>query len=153
MKQRLMIARALWHQPPVLFLNEPTRGLDPIAAGGVRRTIEQLGRQGTAILLTTHLLEEADQLCQRLSFIVNGRLVAGGTPPQLGLSHGQRALLVTLADPSQPGQMMEVRLRMDDPDDQARLTGWQAEGNVLSVHSQEATLEEVFLNVAGIRPA
>jgi ABC-2 type transport system ATP-binding protein len=63
MKQRLMIARALLHKPPVLFLDEPTRGLDPIAAREVRKEIEQLRQEGTTILLTTHLLEDADQLC------------------------------------------------------------------------------------------
>jgi ABC-2 type transport system ATP-binding protein len=65
MKQRLMIARALLHDPPVLFLDEPTRGLDPLAAREVRLAIEQLCQEGKTILLTTHLLEEADRLCGR----------------------------------------------------------------------------------------
>jgi ABC-2 type transport system ATP-binding protein len=96
MKQRLMIARALLHKPPVLFLDEPTRGLDPITARDIRGTIEQLRQEGTTILLTTHLLEEADHLCQHLSFIVNGLLVASGTPRDLKLSHGKRSVVLAI---------------------------------------------------------
>jgi ABC-2 type transport system ATP-binding protein len=153
MKQRLMIARALLHKPPVLFLDEPTRGLDPIAAREVRGTIEQLRDEGTTILLTTHLLEEADQLCQHLSFIVSGRLVASGTPRDLKLAHGKRAMVLALANPQDRSRLSEITLSMDDPGDQARLAELMAQGNVRSIHSQEATLEEVFIEVAGIRPA
>jgi ABC-2 type transport system ATP-binding protein len=153
MKQRLMIARALLHKPPVLFLDEPTRGLDPIAARDVRVAIEQLCQEGMTILLTTHLLEEADQLCQHLSFIVSGRLVASDTPRNLKLSHGKRAVVLTLADPNNTSRLTGVTLSMDDPQDQARLAELMAQGNVRSIYSQEATLEEVFIEVAGIRPA
>jgi ABC-2 type transport system ATP-binding protein len=153
MKQRLVIARALLHKPPVLFLDEPTRGLDPISARDIRNIIEGLRQEGTTILLTTHLLEEADQLCQHLGFIVGGRLVAGGTPRELKLSHGKRSLLVETADPNNPNTITETALGMDDSRDTARLAELMREGNVRSIHSQEATLEEVFIEVAGIRPA
>jgi len=157
MKQRLMIARALLHQPQVLFLDEPSRGLDPISAREVRETVEQLRQEGTTILLTTHLMEEADQLCQQVAFIVNGRLVANAAPRSLKLAHGQRSLVVTLND-GQPGQdssaaLSEVTLSMDNPADQAKLAEWMAAGQVRAVHSREATLEEVFIEVAGVRPA
>ncbi len=156
MKQRLMIARALLHEPQVLFLDEPSRGLDPISAREVRETVEQLRQQGTTILLTTHLMEEADQLCQRVAFIVDGRLVANDAPRTLKLAHGQRSLAVTLDE--QPGQngsaaLREVTLSMDSPADQARLAEWMRAGQVRAVHSREATLEEVFIEVAGVRPA
>jgi ABC-2 type transport system ATP-binding protein len=156
MKQRLMIARALLHRPVVLFLDEPSRGLDPISAREVRETVEQLRQQGTTILLTTHLMEEADLLCQRVAFIVDGRLVANDTPRSLKLAHGQRSLIVTLdGQPGQNGNEMlsEVTLSMDSPGDQAKLAEWMAAGQVRAVHSREATLEEVFIEVAGVRPA
>lgn len=153
LKQRLMIARALLHKPPVLFLDEPTRGLDPIAAREVRSAIEQLRLEGMTILLTTHLLEEADQLCQRVAFIVRGLIVANDTPRNLKLSHGKRALVLTIADPGDASRWSEVTLSMDDAQDQAHLAELIARGNVRSVHSQEATLEEVFVEMAGIRPA
>jgi ABC-2 type transport system ATP-binding protein len=155
MKQRVMIARALIHRPPVLFLDEPSRGLDPISAREVRETIERLCQAGTTILLTTHLMEEADQLCQQVAFIVNGRLVANDAPRTLKLAHGQRTLQVTLAEAGQGGNglLREVTLSMDAPTDQARLMELMASGQVRAVHSKEATLEEVFIEVAGVRPA
>jgi ABC-2 type transport system ATP-binding protein len=158
MKQRLVIARALLHKPQVLFLDEPSRGLDPIAAREVRETVEQLRQAGTTILLTTHLMEEADQLCQHVAFIVDGRLVANDEPRNLKLAHGERSLTVILdSQSSQNGSagaaLNEVTLNMDTPDDQAKLAEWMASGQVRAVHSREATLEEVFIEVAGIRPA
>jgi ABC-2 type transport system ATP-binding protein len=157
MKQRLMIARALLHRPPMLFLDEPSRGLDPISAREVRGAIEELSREGVTILLTTHLLEEADQLCQRVAFITQGRIVANDTPRNLKLAHGQRTMVASLAGQAAngngSGSFTEITLRMDNPDDQARLAQLMAEGKVQSIHSQEATLEEVFIEIAGVRPA
>ncbi len=156
MRQRLMIARALLHRPQVLFLDEPSRGLDPIAARDVRETVEHLREAGTTILLTTHLMEEADLLCQQVAFMVNGRLVANDTPRHLKLAHGQRALMVTLngrTGQDSSAALEEVTLSMDTPADQAKLAQWMASGQVRAVHSREATLEEVFLEVAGVRLA
>lgn len=154
MRQRIMIARALLHRPEVLFLDEPGRGLDPISAREVRQTIAQLGREGTTILLTTHIMEEADQLCQYVAFIVNGRIVASDTPRNLKLAHGQRTMLVTLASDPQldATPVVDRTLTMDNPADQAQLARWMQEGLVRAVHSEEATLEEVFIEVAGVRP-
>jgi ABC-2 type transport system ATP-binding protein len=153
MKQRLMIARALLHDPPVLFLDEPTQGLDPIAAREVRSAIELLSQTGKTILLTTHLLEEADQLCKYVAFIVNGHIVANDTPQNLKLSHGNRSLKVILSDPIYADHLSQLILSMDEPKDQQYLADLLAQGNVRTVHSQEATLEEVFIEVAGFRPA
>ena len=156
MKQRLMVARALLHKPQVLFLDEPTRGLDPIAAYELRQTIAQLSSDGMTVLLTTQLMEEADHLCQRLAFLVKGRIVANDTPRNLKLSHGERKLVVTLAPSPSPGgestALTELTLRMDDPADQALLAQWMAQGRVRAIHSREATLEEIFISVAGKHP-
>ena len=149
MKQRLMIARALLHRPPMLFLDEPSRGLDPLSAREVRQAVQQLCADGVTILLTTHLMEEADQLCSHVAFIVNGRLIANDTPRNLKIAHGQREMLVTLAEKESDQSLREVTLRIDDAADQAQLAQWMAEGKVLAVHSHEATLEEVFIEVAG----
>ncbi len=83
MRQRLHIARGLLHDPDVLFLDEPTIGLDPVGAREVRETIAGLRDQGKTILLTTHYMYEADELCQRLAVIAGGRFVASGTPAEL----------------------------------------------------------------------
>jgi ABC-2 type transport system ATP-binding protein len=157
MKQRLMIARALLHQPLVLFLDEPTQGLDPVSAREVRTIMEEQRQAGTTILLTTHLLEEADQLCQHVAFINHGQIVANDTPRRLKLAHGQRTLVVTLGSAAlgtaSTGELSDVTLRMDDTSDQARLEQLMAQGMVRAVHSQEASLEDVFFELAGVRPA
>ncbi len=82
MRQKLAVARALLHEPPLLFLDEPTAGLDPEAAKLVREFIEELKREGRTIFLTTHNLDEADRLCDRVG-IFNQRLLAQGAPSTL----------------------------------------------------------------------
>src|SRR5690242_10223009 len=83
MRQRLHIARGLLHDPEILFLDEPTIGLDPVGAREVRETIAGLRSQGKTILLTTHYMYEADELCQRIAVIAGGLFVASGTPVEL----------------------------------------------------------------------
>ncbi|HEV8669558.1 MAG TPA: ABC transporter ATP-binding protein [Candidatus Limnocylindria bacterium] len=83
MKQRLHLARTLLHQPPVLFLDEPTIGLDPIGARELREAIARLHAEGKTIVLTTHYMFEADSLCQRIAVINAGKLVAEGSPDRL----------------------------------------------------------------------
>lgn len=156
MRQRLVIARALLHKPPMLFLDEPGRGLDPISAREVRALIKQLSQKGTTILLTTHVMEEADLLCEHVAFIANGKIVADDTPRNLKLAHGRRAISVTLASDAQThnstSPLNETILSLDNPTDQQKLAQWMSQGKVLAVHSREATLDEVFIEVAGLRP-
>src|ERR687895_1081521 len=83
MKQRLHVARGLLHDPPVVFLDEPTIGLDPVGARELRATIASLVDAGKTVLLTTHYMFEADSLCDRIAVIAKGRIVAEGTPQQL----------------------------------------------------------------------
>jgi ABC-2 type transport system ATP-binding protein len=83
MRQRLHVARGLLHDPEILFLDEPTIGLDPVGARDLRETIGRLRQGGKTILLTTHYMYEADQLCQRIAVIANGLIVAEGTPAHL----------------------------------------------------------------------
>jgi ABC-2 type transport system ATP-binding protein len=89
MKQRLLIARALLHEPDVFFLDEPTRGLDPNVARELRAIVAELARQGVTVFLTTHYMEEADQLCDRVAIIDQGRIVALDTPERLKAIHGE----------------------------------------------------------------
>jgi ABC-2 type transport system ATP-binding protein len=83
MKQRLHIARGLLHDPPVVFLDEPTIGLDPVGARELRATIASLVASGKTVLLTTHYMFEADQLCNRIAVIAEGKIVGEGTPADL----------------------------------------------------------------------
>ena len=83
LKQRLLIARALLHRPRVLFLDEPTRGLDPGVARDIRAIVQDLKIQGVTIFLTTHYMEEADRLCDRVAILHEGHIVALDTPQNL----------------------------------------------------------------------
>ncbi len=83
MKQRLLIARGLLHDPEILFMDEPTLGLDPVIALEIRRIISQLAQDGRTIFLTTHYMEEADRLCDRVAIINHGKIIAIDTPDQL----------------------------------------------------------------------
>ena len=83
MRQRLHIARGLLHDPPVLFLDEPTIGIDPVGARELRALIASLTEAGKTVLLTTHYMFEADSLCDRIAVIANGEIVAQGTPQEL----------------------------------------------------------------------
>jgi ABC-2 type transport system ATP-binding protein len=143
MKQRLLIARSLINQPRVLFLDEPTRGLDPASAREVRRLIAEQSAQGTTVFLTTHYMEEADELCNRVAFLSQGRIVALDTPRELKLRFGQRTASVLL------NNREEYTIRLDDDLDAGRLAGWMRAGRVLTVHSNEGTLEDVFVALAG----
>jgi ABC-2 type transport system ATP-binding protein len=89
MKQRVLIARALLHKPEVLFLDEPTRGLDPNVARDIRAIVTELVDQGMTVFLTTHYMEEADQLSNRVAIIDQGRIVALDTPEHLKAEYGE----------------------------------------------------------------
>ena len=143
MKQRLLIARALLHRPQIIFLDEPTRGLDPIVAREIRRLVVQLSTQGVTIFLTTHYMEEADELCRRVAFLSEGRIVALDTPDKLKLAHGEKSLKATLDD----GQTLTIAL--DDEIAGKQLEELVSAGRLRTLHSTEATLEEVFIQIAG----
>ena len=143
MKQRLVIARALLHRPQIIFLDEPTRGLDPVVGREIRRLILDLSEQGVTIFLTTHYMEEADQLCGRVAFLSEGRIVALDTPNNLKVAHGEKSVKVTLND----GEKLSIAL--DDQDAGKQLEQLINDGQVRTLHSAEATLEQVFLQIAG----
>lgn len=88
MKQRLLIARGMLHEPSVLFMDEPTKGLDPSIARSIRQLIGQLANQQCTIFLTTHYMEEADRLCDRIAIIDHGKIIAKGSPSQLKELYG-----------------------------------------------------------------
>ena len=143
MKQRLLIARALVNQPEVLFLDEPTAGLDPASAHDVRMLIKDLSRSGTTIFLTTHYMEEADELSDRVAFLAHGKVVALDSPRELKLRYGEKVATVLLEDRS------EQTIALGSAEDAARMAEWMRQGRVLTVHSREGTLEDVFIALAG----
>jgi ABC-2 type transport system ATP-binding protein len=97
MRRRLDLALSLIHQPTVLFLDEPTTGLDPMSRITLWDEVRRLNREGTTVLLTTQYLEEADQLADRVAIIDHGKIVREGTPEELKASVGAPTLLITVA--------------------------------------------------------
>ena len=98
MRRRLDLAAALVHEPSVLFLDEPTTGLDPVSRQAIWQEVEKLNDEGTTVFLTTQYLEEADQLADRVGIITDGKLVAEGTPAALKAEVGKPHLELSLAD-------------------------------------------------------
>ena len=119
MRRRLDLAASLVADPPVLFLDEPTSGLDPVSRAELWRTIRGLVARGTAVLLTTQHLDEADQLADEIVVISGGVVAASGTPAQLTAAAGQARLRVTLAE-ARPAQLAGIQAALG-PD--ARIDG------------------------------
>ena len=111
MAQRLMVARAILHNPAILFLDEPTAGLDPQSRISLWEILEGLHERGQTVVLTTHNMEEADQLCDRIGIMDHGKLLELGTPEELKASIGADTIVTVTAD----GDMDELagRLRHD----------------------------------------
>jgi ABC-2 type transport system ATP-binding protein len=169
MRRRLDIAMGLVHRPRVLFLDEPTTGLDPEARVGMWEEVERLAhRESLTILLTTHYLEEADELADRLVIVSRGRVVAGGTPAELkstlrgdavqvDLADGQaeRAQAVLTAAGGQPEAVLEGRTVVTRVDDGGSalpglLAALDAEGiAVASVRVTRPSLDDVYLHYTG----
>lgn len=143
MKQKLLIARALLHQPRVLFLDEPTSGLDPTFARGIRELVKSLKEDGTTVFLTTHYMDEAEQLCDRVAFIEQGAIVRQGAPKELKREFGKPLIKVELKDGK------TTTLSMERDEDRRQLAVWSEANALLSVHSQEARLEDVFVEIVG----
>jgi ABC-2 type transport system ATP-binding protein len=112
MAQRLMVARAIFHRPAVLFLDEPTAGLDPQGRLALWDLLEGLNADGQTIMLTTHYMEEADKLCDRLAIMDHGKILALGTPTDLKRSVGADTVVTVKAagDPDELAEVFKARL-------------------------------------------
>jgi len=146
MRQRLMIARAFINKPKVLFLDEPTDGLDPVTAADIRKTIKEEADRGAAVLLTTHNMFEADELSDRVAFINEGEIVALDTAENLKLKYGKRSVRVRLRDRD---GVREEELPLDGEKSSARLSELAASPDLMTIHTEEATLEAIFIHVTG----
>jgi ABC-type multidrug transport system ATPase subunit len=147
MQQRLMVARALVNQPDVLFLDEPTAGLDPVSARAIRGLVREEAERGAAVLLTTHDMHEADELSNRVAFINEGRILASDVPEELKLAHGERSVRLRF----RTSDGIEEEVVPLDGDTGAALRELLEREGLLTVHTEEATLEDVFVAFAGRR--
>lgn len=146
MRQRLMMARALVNKPRVLFLDEPTDGLDPVSSRAVRGLIREEAERGAAVLLTTHDMHEADELSDRVAFINDGELYALDTPETLKLQHGKRSVRLRMREGE---TVRDVTLHLDDTDSGRKLQEAVASPALMTIHTEEATLEAIFVEMTG----
>ena len=147
MKRRLDLAASLIHAPEVLFLDEPTDGLDPVSTETIHSLIRAATQTGTTVFLTTHDMVEADKLSDRVAFLNQGKIVALDTPARLKQRFGMRALKVEVELPNGDIEVREVTL----DEDQTPQTVFDLFKNerILTVHSEEATLEDIFFDITG----
>jgi len=166
MKRRLTIARSLINDPDMLLLDEPTTGLDPQARHVVWDRLFRLKQQGVTLVLTTHYMDEAEQLCDRLVVMDRGRIAAGGSPRELIESYSTPEVLELRFDPSEheqaaeklatvPAQRREVladRVLLYVPDGDSALSAVRRLGlEPLTSLVRRSTLEDVFLRLTGRR--
>jgi ABC-2 type transport system ATP-binding protein len=154
MKRKLALAAGIIHTPRILFLDEPTTGIDVMSARQIRRLLGELNRGGMTIFLTTHYIEEAQRLCHRIAFIVDGRIIRTGSLAQLMREH-QRDTVVELAmAEAGPGLQRERSLRITAAGaiELLPLLAFLAQRHVPVTEARlvRPTLEEVFVRVTGI---
>jgi fluoroquinolone transport system ATP-binding protein len=147
MQMRLTFARALLNDPELLFLDEPTSGLDPVNARVVKDMIVDLKARGRTIFLTTHDMATADELCDRVAFVVDGRIAALDTPTELKIARSQRTVRVQYRSPQ--GALTAAHYPMDGLADDAEFHAVLRDGRVETIHSAEASLDDVFVDVTG----
>ncbi len=145
-KQRVLIARALLHKPKILFLDEPTSGLDPNTAALIRKYIHSLKLQGTTVVLTTHDMNEADELSDRVGIMYNGTLAALDTPDQLKNQYGKNEILMEYRENE---EVLKINLPINTSETAKTVYDKMSAGNIVSLHSQEATLADVFAELTG----
>lgn len=146
MKQRLMIARALVNQPEVLFLDEPTDGLDPVSSEAIRTVILEEKANGVTVFLTTHDMMEADKLSDHVAFISEGKIVTSDTPDNLKHHYGKRVLKIRY---HKDNKLIEEELPLEDKQTGRRIEEILGDYDVLDMHTEEASLEDIFIQLTG----
>jgi fluoroquinolone transport system ATP-binding protein len=149
MQMRLTFARSLINDPELLFLDEPTSGMDPVNARNVRRMILDLKARGRTVFLTTHDMTTATELCDRVAFVVDGEIAAMDTPTELKIARSQR--LVRVEYRGENGRLDAAEFPLDGLADDAAFHAVLRNHRVETIHSREASLEDVFVEVTGRR--
>ena len=146
MKMRLNFCRAFLNKPEIVFLDEPTSGLDPVNAKKIKDIILEKKAQGKTVFLTTHNMSVAEDVCDRVAFIVDGRIPLIDSPRDLKIQKGKRILRVEYTENSR------TQIKNFDLKDIGRNNSFLKllKGKTIeTMHTQEATLEDIFIEVTG----
>jgi fluoroquinolone transport system ATP-binding protein len=146
MRIRLNVARALLNKPKVLFLDEPTSGLDPVNAQRIKELIQRKKAEGTTIFLTTHNMNIAEELCDRVAFMIDGEIKLIDTPRNLKLKYGKRLVRVEYGF---NGTRKSQEFPLDGLGDNAGFLTVLQKETVQTIHTQETTLDNIFIEVTG----
>jgi len=146
MKHRLTFARSMLNNPELWFLDEPTTGLDPAIAADIKDIIRQQNKKGVTIFLTTHNMYIADELCNRVAFIIDGEIKLIDSPKKLKLAYGEQLVEVEY---QKNGEIATETFSTVLDEDKKRLQEVIAKNDIQSMHTKEATLEEIFIKVTG----
>ncbi len=147
MKVRLNFARAMLNSPKILFLDEVTNGLDPVNARVIKDMIAEFRAGGGTVFLTTHLMNDVEQLCDRVAFCVRGKLAEVATPRELKLRYGKREVAVEYRE---DGGTQARRFPMEGIGENAEFIGILRNKEVETIHSGETSMEDIFIRVTGV---
>lgn len=147
MHMRLNVVRALVNRPELCFLDEPTSGMDPVNARRIMDLVAARRDAGATVFLTTHDMRVADTLCDRVAFMVDGKLAVIDSPRALKLAHGRRRVVV---EHRSDGVLERAEFELDGPEGRGELGRLlAAEREIETIHTEEATLEQVFIALTG----
>ena len=143
---RLNFIRSIMHNPRLMFFDEPTSGLDPVNAHIIKEIILRQKKDGKTIFLTTHNMTVAEQLCDRVAFIVDGQIVLIGSPADLMVQYGKRVVKVEY---QKNGKLQEQYFEMDGIGNDNAFSETLKTSEIKTIHSMEATLEDIFIKLTG----
>ncbi len=146
MKMRLNFIRSIMHQPDLMFFDEPTSGLDPTNAHSIKDILLEQKQAGKTIFLTTHNMTVAEQLCDRVAFIVDGKIVVIGSPKELMIEHGKRRVKFEY---QLDGELIETEFEMNQLAENKAFIDLLKTADIKTIHSCEATLEDIFIKLTG----
>ena len=149
MQMRLNFVRALIHQPDLLFLDEPTTGLDPVNGQKIKEIIRDQKAAGRTIFLTTHDMTVADQICDRIAFIIDGKISVIDSPRNLRLQHGKRRVRVEYHSDGASSPPQQAEFPLDGLGDNSDFLTLLRNNPIETIHTQEATLEDIFIEATG----
>ena len=145
MRMRLNFVRALLHNPDILFFDEPTSGLDPVNGRKIKQLILEQKAAGKTVFITTHSMQDADELCDRVAFIVDGAIDLIDAPKKLKLQHGERKLKIEYIDEGLKSEEFDLNGLGQNQAFLKILNQFE----VQTIHTEEATLEDIFVKVTG----
>ena len=135
------------NNPKILFLDEPTNGLDPKNARIIKEIIKEFREQGGTVLLTTHLMNDVDELCDRVAFMSNGKIAEISTPKDLKLKYGFRELDLEYKEGD---NVLKSTYSLDNLGNNADFINTIKEKEIITIHSKENTLDDIFIKVTGV---